>query len=85
MIQGQYCCGNFEGAKETYKQAIQSAQSHKFLNDEALARELTANFYRETGDSIASMEHYTQAHKKYCDWGACSKAAKLFERIINEN
>lgn len=79
--EGQYCCGNFEGAKESYKKAIESAQSHKFANDEALSCELAAYFYADIGDLGSSLEHIRLAHEKYHAWGAVAKAGMIFEYI----
>lgn len=73
-----YSNGNIDSARECYEHAIEYAKLHKFINDEALACELAANFYFETGDLIASMEHFKLAHEKYIHWGALAKAEKLF-------
>jgi hypothetical protein len=79
----EYSSGNLDCAKELYKNAIATAQAHKFVNDEALACELTAKFYQEIGDLPSSLNHYRLAHEKYCQWGAAAKAANLFA-YINE-
>ncbi|KAL3805300.1 hypothetical protein HJC23_009007 [Cyclotella cryptica] len=78
-----FCNGNIEGAKECYKHAIAYAKLHKFINDEALASELAAKFYLQTGDLSSSIEHFVLAHKKYICWGALEKADRLFS-YINE-
>lgn len=79
-----YCNGNLEDAKTSYKNAILKSQESKFLNDEALAYELAAKFYLETGDRQASQNHFRLAHKKYIEWGAVSKADHLLA-FANEN
>jgi tetratricopeptide (TPR) repeat protein len=76
-----YSYQDFEQAKELYKQAISSARSHKYINDEALSCELAAKFYFDIGDLESSLEYYKLAHEKYCLWGAGAKANQLFTRI----
>jgi tetratricopeptide (TPR) repeat protein len=73
-----YSIGEFQQAKGLYENAILTAGSHKFVNDEALACELAARFYFETGDLRTSLEHFTLAHKNYCTWGCFEKANRLF-------
>ncbi|KAL3799122.1 hypothetical protein HJC23_002250 [Cyclotella cryptica] len=77
----QYSKGNMQDAQVSYTNAITSATSHKFINDEALACELAANFYLQTGNTSTSLEYYTRAHAKYCEWGANAKANSLYESI----
>jgi ATP-dependent RNA helicase DDX31/DBP7 len=79
----QYSRGNLDLAKELYKNALAKAQTHRFLNDEALACELAAKFYYEIRDMLSSLQHYRLAHEKYCQWGAAAKATQLFS-YINE-
>ena len=40
-----FCNHDYEAAKPFYEKAMLSAYQHKFVNDEALACELAANFY----------------------------------------
>lgn len=76
-----YCTGNITAARESYKNAIENARRHKFLNDEALACELAAKFTFDVGDVDSSVEHYVRAHEKYLTWGATAKANQLFAYI----
>lgn len=76
-----YSNGNFENAELSYKNAISSARSHKFMNDEALACELAARFYLGTGDLASSLAYFKLAHEKYICWGAFAKADRLFASI----
>lgn len=78
-----YSNGKVENAQLSYKNAIASAKSHKFINDEALACELAAKFYLATGNLRSSLEHFRLAHEKYHQWGALGKADRLFA-YINE-
>ena len=72
-----YCDGNVEGAKSLYDAAISSARRHKFINEEALAYELAARFYFETGDEGTSFHLFSKARLKYEEWGAFGKATRL--------
>ena len=76
-----YCNNNCEVARTFYTDAISSARSHKYINDEALACELAANFYLSLGDNSTSLEFYTCAHTKYNEWGAVAKVSSLFEFV----
>eukprot|EP00804_Cyclotella_cryptica_P022678 CCRYP_012490-RA/>CCRYP_012490-RA protein AED:0.01 eAED:0.01 QI:3534/1/1/1/0/0/2/307/302 len=76
-----YSIGRFEDAQLSYKNAITFARSHKFVNDEALACELAAKFYWGTSSLVSSLEHFRLAHEKYIQWGALSKAGRLFASI----
>jgi tetratricopeptide (TPR) repeat protein len=73
-----FSTGEFQQARESYRNAIHAAGSHKFVNDEALSSELAARFYFETGDRASALEHFNLAHKRYIDWGCVAKANKLF-------
>jgi ATP-dependent RNA helicase DDX31/DBP7 len=77
----QYSSGNIQDAQVCYTNAIASATSHKFINDEALACELAGNFYFDNGNATISLECFTRAHAKYCEWGANAKANMLYESI----
>ncbi|KAL7480034.1 hypothetical protein ACHAW6_005741, partial [Cyclotella cf. meneghiniana] len=79
----QYSTASFEDAKASYINAILSAKSHKFVNDEALACELAAKFYLETGNLSSSLECFRLAHEKYHEWGAVAKANILFTLVNN--
>lgn len=76
-----YSLGNIEGAKISYQDAISAARLHKFLNDEALACELAANFYFKIGDASSSLKYYRIAHEVYIKCGAIGKADDLFTFI----
>ncbi|KAL7487783.1 hypothetical protein ACHAW6_013360 [Cyclotella cf. meneghiniana] len=72
---------SFEDATASYTNAILSSNLHKFINDEALACELAAKFYLETGDLESSLECFRLAHEKYHEWGALGKANILFSLV----
>ena len=76
-----YSHGNIDGATELYKKVITGAKKHKFINDEAMALELTANFYLETDNLTAALNHFQLAHERYETWGAVQKADQLFQFV----
>jgi hypothetical protein len=81
LLEAEEHCSNFEFnlAKVSYRNAIASARSSKFVNDEALASDLAGRFYLEIGDLELSFKHFRVAHEKYSEWGAVGKASRLFE------
>ena len=60
------------------------ARENKFVNDEAMSCELAAKFYLDTGDAESALAHYKLAHRRCVEWGANTKADKLF-RFMEEN
>ena len=81
----QFCSRNFEMAETLYDAAISSSKIHKFVNEEALANELAAYFYLETGRRNRSVHYFSQAFEKYTEWGAVAKANTLTEYLFDEN
>ncbi|KAL7431919.1 hypothetical protein ACHAXM_002874 [Skeletonema potamos] len=73
----QFSRRNFEEAETLYDAAILSSKAHKFVNEEALANELAAHFYLETGRRNKSVNYFSQAFEKYNEWGAVAKANTL--------
>lgn len=65
---------NFDLAEKLYDDAILSSRQHKFVNEEALANELAGHFYLDTGRKHKSSFYFSQAEKKYREWGAIAKA-----------
>lgn len=79
-----YSNGNLELARVSYENAILSARKHKFIQEEALAYELAANFHVNSGDEATALKFFTGAHGKYIEWGAYAKA-KLIYGYIQEH
>jgi tetratricopeptide (TPR) repeat protein len=73
-----FCLGDFDSAKQSYKNAITASGAHKFNNDLSHSHELAAKFYLSIGELKPSLEHFTLAHEMYATWGAMGKAQKLF-------
>jgi tetratricopeptide (TPR) repeat protein len=64
-----YSIGDYVSAQDFYNKAIQTAKSHKAINDEALSCELAAKFYIETNEQEKELRHLRLALKKYLEWG----------------
>ncbi|MBD2358357.1 AAA family ATPase [Tolypothrix sp. FACHB-123] len=67
-------------ASECYDQAINLAQEHQFINEEALANELAAKFYLQWDKQRLGEEYMIKAYYNYARWGAKAKVADLERR-----
>lgn len=67
----------FGDARELYDEAIQHAQSAKFLNEEALAYELAGKFYVSRNQRELAERYLQSAHRTYTIWGATAKVQDL--------
>lgn len=68
---------NYLAAEKFFEEAIQSAHRYGLIHLEALANELTANFYLSRRLSIAGDAYMKEAIDCYKRWGAMRKVAKL--------
>jgi PAS domain S-box-containing protein len=64
-------------AMPLYEQAIRSAAERGFLQDQALASELAARFYRLRGLEKVADTYLDEARECYVRWGAWAKVAQL--------
>ena len=64
-------------ARASYEEAIAAARAHEYVNDEALALELSARFYAERGNEIVARAYRNEAIYAYERWGAQAKADLL--------
>ncbi|MER8732500.1 AAA family ATPase [Mesorhizobium sp. M1227] len=64
-------------AMRLYEQAIRSAAEHGFLQDQALASELAARFYRLRGLEKVADTYLDEARDCYARWGALAKVTQL--------
>ena len=64
-------------AMRLFDQAIRSAAERGFLQDQALASELAAQFYHLRGLEKLADVHLTEARGCYARWGALAKVAQL--------
>jgi predicted ATPase/signal transduction histidine kinase/tRNA A-37 threonylcarbamoyl transferase component Bud32 len=76
----QRILGNNLKAMEAYDYAIDLAKRHGYLNDEALAYELTMKFYLSLGKNLIAKAYFREAHYCYLRWGATRKVKDLEER-----
>jgi PAS domain S-box-containing protein len=72
--------GRAAEAREHYDAAIALAQRHGYLNDEALAYELAAQFYLARGQSRLANHYLRDARAAYARWGAHAKVTDLEAR-----
>jgi len=72
--------GHILEAETFYEQAIKGAADHGYLQEEALAYELAAEFYLERGFSKFGQAYLRDAHYLYTHWGATAKVKDLEER-----
>ncbi|MBE9115517.1 PAS domain S-box protein [Lusitaniella coriacea LEGE 07157] len=64
-------------AMDLYESAIKSARENGYLQDEALAWELAAQFYRDRGRDKIARTYLLEAHYLYHCWGAIAKVKHL--------
>jgi tetratricopeptide (TPR) repeat protein len=76
-----YCIGDYDVAREHYKNAIATCQNHQSCRDEALACELAGRHYLNTGDTNSSLEYFSTAEVKYREFGAEGKANEVRNTI----
>jgi PAS domain S-box-containing protein len=67
-------------AMRLYEDAIQSARENGFVQNEAIASELTAGFYLARGFTPAGYGYLEQARSCFARWGAHGKVRQLDER-----
>lgn len=74
--------GRRSEAMDFYERAADAAADAKFVNDQALAQELAAAFYREAGLNTPAQGCLQSAVSLYRQWGAHGKAARLGEHLL---
>jgi PAS domain S-box-containing protein len=67
-------------AADAYDRAIDLAQEHGYLNEEALANELAGRFYLAKGRPRIAQAYLLEAHYCYLRWGASAKVNDLDQR-----
>ena len=67
-----------------YEKAIEGASHHGFVHEEALARELTANYFFSIDRQELGLHFLKSAYSTYNEWGAKAKIQQL-ERIYPEH
>ncbi len=83
--------GQYWQAMECYDRAIAGAREHEYIQEEALANELAAEFYFSLGKEKFSRVYMTESYYGYVRWGAVAKIKDLeiryphvFSRISNQ-
>ncbi|MFB2969626.1 AAA family ATPase [Aerosakkonema sp. BLCC-F183] len=69
--------GRQQEAMDYYERAIAGAQKHGYLQDEALANELAAEFQLSLGREKIAKTYMTDAYYGYIRWGAKAKVEDL--------
>lgn len=64
-------------AMQFYEIAITAARQQGYINDEALANELTARYYLSRGNERIASVYLMDARKSYESWGAKAKVDRL--------
>jgi PAS domain S-box-containing protein len=72
--------GRDADAMRLYEQAIQSASNNGFVQNEGIAHELAARFYRDRGSITAARAHLEDARSCFARWGALGKVRQLDQR-----
>ena len=73
--------GRNDEAMYLYDNAIDSAHTHGFIQNEAMCYELAANFYKQLGHTRIELSYLFHARRCYMAWGATRKADQLTIRI----
>lgn len=72
--------GRNVAAMESYDAAIDGAQKNGFLQEQALADEVTGRFYLAIGKERIARTYLTDAYHRYAQWGALAKVRLLEKR-----
>jgi predicted ATPase/signal transduction histidine kinase len=67
-------------AERLYEKAIQSAREHGFIQNEAIANEVTARFYSTRGFETIANAYLRNARYCFLQWGALGKVEQLERR-----
>lgn len=74
--------GKGDEAIECYDKAISLAKEYEYINDEALANELAAQFWIDKNKYRYAKLHFKEAHFGYKLWGAEAKVKELQNKYI---
>ena len=67
-------------AADLYDKAIAGAKANKYTQEEAIANELAAKFYLDSGKTNIAKIYITEAYYSYIKWGAYAKIQDLEEK-----
>jgi len=71
---------NYADAITYYDKAIELSKQHEYLNEEALANELAADFYFAKGKRRLTQVYIRDARYAYLRWGAAAKVQNIDQR-----
>ncbi len=79
LVEAERCVrsGKREKAVEFYARAISGAREHRFIQEEALANERAAAYFRSIQDEELTAEHANQAFLLYAAWGSGYNAQRI--------
>ncbi|MCW6051802.1 AAA family ATPase [Lyngbya sp. CCAP 1446/10] len=82
LVEAEKCrvLGQKAEAIELYDKAISGAKANEYIQEEALANELAAKFYRTWGKEKIAQVYMQDAYYCYARWGAKAKVADLETR-----
>jgi tetratricopeptide (TPR) repeat protein len=75
---------NHRDAREYYDQSIDLAREHGYVNEEALANELAAEFYLEKGQVRLGQHYLRDAHYAYVRWLDLTSVLHASQAISSE-
>jgi len=75
--------GKVADAEKFYEQAIQGAKQHEYVQEQALACELAAQFFLERQIETSAKIYIKEAHYAYGLWGAAAKVKDLEQKYPN--
>lgn len=85
LVEAERCrvSGDKANAMDHYDQAIAFAKANKFIQEEAIAHELAAQFYLLWNKGKVAQSYVIDAYYAYSRWGSASKVADLERRYPN--
>ncbi len=72
--------GKEQEAMKLYEEAVNSARTNEFIQDDAIANELAAKFFLAKGFHVIAMAYMREARFGYLKWGATFKVKQLDEK-----
>ena len=76
-----HAMGNLDEAGPFYISSIQSARSHKFIHEEAIASEMAGEYLFEIGRRSEAYALYKHSIKCFDEWGANAVSSRVEEDI----
>lgn len=70
--------GDIVHAMQMYQTAVDGARKYQLIHEEALAHELSAEFYLDHRHQVAANAHLLNALDLYSRWGAAAKVQRLY-------